>query len=171
MTKSGNEYCLKCFWIQQHKTKCVAAISVIRLGKISKIYQKFRNLWQHFKGLFDILQSCEPTLRLYVCFWAKFHRCKWTNIEKKQSSHWVTLAATQVSWLSCCCWYCTAHTQIEKQIQKMFWNIKIGSSLLYQFITRRRFETRYLEYFSIFGHLQQRKFAQLIKMCQRMFKI
>ena len=41
-----------------------------------------RNLRQHLKGLFDIWQSCKPTLGLFVCFWAKFHRCKWPNIEK-----------------------------------------------------------------------------------------
>ena len=33
----------------------------------------FRNLWQHLKGLFDIRQSCEPTLGLFVkSFWQNF---------------------------------------------------------------------------------------------------
>ena len=127
-------------------------------GNISKVYLIFGKV---VNPLWDFMSA----------FGQNFIVVNGQILKKKQSSHWVTLAATQVSWLSCCCWYCTAHTQIEKQIQKMFWNIKIGSSLLYQFITRRRFETRYLEYFSIFGHLQQRKIAQLIKMCQRMFKI
>ena len=64
--------------------------SVTRFGEISPIQQNFRNLWQHLKGLFDNWQSCEPTLGLFVCFWAKLYRCKWPNIEKL-ASHLVTL--------------------------------------------------------------------------------
>jgi len=64
--------------------------SVTRFGKISPLQQKLRNLWQYFKGLFGIWQSCEPTLGQFVFFWANFNCCKCPNLEK-QSGHLVTL--------------------------------------------------------------------------------
>ena len=66
-----------------------------RFGEISSLWQKIRNIWQHLKGLFDIWQSCELTLGLFVCFWTKFHRCKWSNI-KKQYCHLVTLLTLNI---------------------------------------------------------------------------
>ena len=95
--------------------------SVTRFGEILPIKQKFRNLWQHFKGLFDIWQSCEPTLGLFVCFWAKFHHCKWPNIEKTiwPSGH------TARGLMNVC--QCTDHR--ERGLLKMFKHIFLGSNV------------------------------------------
>ena len=66
----------------------LVALSVTRFGEISPLKQKFRTLWQYFKGLFGIGQSCEPTVGQFVFFWANFHCCKRPNLEK-QSGHTV----------------------------------------------------------------------------------
>ena len=58
-----------------------------KFRRFSKNLEIFGNIW---KVYVDNWQSCEPTLGLFVCFWAKLHRCKWPNIEKL-ASHLVTL--------------------------------------------------------------------------------
>ena len=58
-------------------------ISVTRFDEILPLWQKLRNIWQYFKGLFGIWQICETTLEQFLFFWANyFHCCKWPNLEK-----------------------------------------------------------------------------------------
>ena len=55
--------------------------SVTRFGKNPPLWQIFKNIWHYISGLFGFGQSFELTLAQFVCFWANFHCCKWTNIE------------------------------------------------------------------------------------------
>ena len=59
--------------------------SVIRSGKISPIWLKFKTLWQFFEGLFSIWRNPELTLVKFKCYWANSHGCKWAIIEKLTS--------------------------------------------------------------------------------------
>ena len=55
--------------------------SVTIFGEISPLWQNFTSLWQLFGGLFLIWQNSQPTLVNLLHYWAKFHCCKWPNIE------------------------------------------------------------------------------------------
>ena len=64
--------------------------SVTTFGEISPLWQHILQLWQNWDGLVSIWQNFEPTLAKVVCYWAKFHCCKWPKIIQL-SSHLVTL--------------------------------------------------------------------------------
>ena len=71
--------------------------SVTKFGEISPLWQYFPSLCQYFEGIFSIWQNYETTSLNFVCHWANFNCCKWTNIAKK-SSHLVTL--NWLGWLA-----------------------------------------------------------------------
>ena len=78
------------FRIKKVLSSSVPSDSVTRFFEISPHWQNILQLWQHFDGLFSIWQNFESTLAKVLWYWAKFHGCKWPNINWL-SSHLVTL--------------------------------------------------------------------------------
>ena len=68
----------------------MVANRVTRFGKSLPLWQKFASCWQICDGLFLIWQNAEPTLANLWHYWANFHCCKWSHIEK-ESNHLVAL--------------------------------------------------------------------------------
>ena len=62
-----------------------STISVTRLGKILPLCRNFKSLKQIYQDSFSIWQNFEHTWAILLCYWAKFHCCKWPNIEKNLS--------------------------------------------------------------------------------------
>ena len=67
---------------QQRDLNFRARRSVTIFGEILPFWQKFTGLWQIFSGLLLIWHNAEPASAILLHYRAKFHNCKWPNIEK-----------------------------------------------------------------------------------------
>ena len=56
--------------------------SVTRFGDISPFWQKCKQMWQRFEGLFSSWDKFESTLANFVCFWANVYCCELPYDEK-----------------------------------------------------------------------------------------
>ena len=76
--------------------------SVTRFGENSPKWQDFKSLWQLFESLHNIWQNNEPSLEIFICYWAHFHCyifCKYGIIKIANWSHWGTCPSSVLLFL------------------------------------------------------------------------
>ena len=62
--------------------KETAERSVTRFGEFSPKYQHFKCLWLLLESLLNIWLNVEPSLEIFLYYWAHFHCYKWANMKK-----------------------------------------------------------------------------------------